>query len=31
MNKNEQMARYYERCDMSLIKGRLKELLERVT
>lgn len=29
MNKNEQMARYFERCDMSLIKGRLKELLEK--
>jgi len=29
MNKNEQMARYYERCDMSLIKGRLKELLKK--
>jgi rhodanese-related sulfurtransferase len=27
MNQNEQMKRYYERCDMSLIKGHLKELL----
>ena len=27
MNHNEQMQRYYERCDMEQIKGRLKELL----
>ena len=27
MNYNEQMKRYCERCDMSLIKGHLKELL----
>ncbi len=27
MNHNEQMQRYYERCDMDQIKGRLKELL----
>ena len=27
MNHNEQMRRYYERCDMELIKGRLKALL----
>ena len=29
MNKNEQMKRYYQRCDMSQIKGHLKELLQR--
>ncbi|MCF6205843.1 MAG: rhodanese-like domain-containing protein [Sulfurovum sp.] len=29
MNQNEQMKRYYARCDMSQIKGHLKALLER--
>jgi len=29
MNKNEQMKRYYQRCDMSQIKGHLKELLTK--
>ncbi len=29
MNKNEKLALYYRRCDMSLIKGHLKELLEK--
>jgi len=29
MNKNEKLAQYYARCDMSLIKGHLKELLEK--
>ncbi|HFB53981.1 MAG TPA: rhodanese-like domain-containing protein, partial [Sulfurimonas autotrophica] len=29
MNKNEQMKRYYQRCDMSQIKGHLKELLQK--
>ena len=28
MNHNEQMQHYYERCDMCLIKGKLKGLLE---
>ncbi|QOP43467.1 rhodanese-like domain-containing protein [Sulfurimonas sediminis] len=27
MNHNEQMKKYYERCDIDLIKGHLKELL----
>ena len=27
MNHNDQMKHYYERCDMSQIKGHLKELL----
>ncbi len=29
MNKNEKLEQYYARCDMSLIKGHLKELLEK--
>ena len=29
MNKNEKLELYYNRCDMSLIKGHLKELLEK--
>jgi len=29
MNKNEKLKQYYARCDMTLIKGHLKELLER--
>jgi len=29
MNKNEQMKRYYQRCDMSQIKGHLKEMLQK--
>ncbi len=27
MNRNEQMRKYYARCDIDLIKGHLKELL----
>jgi rhodanese-related sulfurtransferase len=27
MNRTEQMKRFYERCNIDLIKGRLKELL----
>lgn len=27
MNQNEQMKKYYQRCDIDLIKGHLKELL----
>jgi rhodanese-related sulfurtransferase len=29
MNQNEKMKRYYARCDMSQIKGHLKELLQK--
>jgi rhodanese-related sulfurtransferase len=29
MNHNEQMKEYYKRCDISLIKGHLKELLSK--
>jgi rhodanese-related sulfurtransferase len=29
MNQNEQMKRYYQRCDMSQIKGNLKEMLQK--
>ena len=29
MNKNEKLELYYSRCDMSLIKGHLKELLKK--
>jgi len=29
MNKNEKLEHYYARCDMSQIKGHLKELLEK--
>ena len=29
MNKNEKLEQYYARCDMTLIKGHLKELLEK--
>jgi len=29
MNKNEKLARYYARCDINLLKGYLKELLEK--
>ncbi len=29
MNRTEQMKRFYERCNIDLIKGRLKELLIR--
>jgi len=29
MNKNEKLERYYARCDMDLLKGHLKELLEK--
>jgi len=29
MNKNEKLERYYSRCDMELIQGHLKILLEK--
>ncbi len=29
MDKNEQMKKYYQRCDMSQIKGHLKEMLQK--
>ncbi|RRS30317.1 MAG: sulfurtransferase [Epsilonproteobacteria bacterium (ex Lamellibrachia satsuma)] len=29
MNKNEKLARFYARCDIDLLKGHLKELLEK--
>jgi rhodanese-related sulfurtransferase len=29
MNKNEKLEKYYARCDMDLIHGHLKELLEK--
>ncbi len=29
MNHNEQMKKYYQRCDMGLLKGRLKESLQK--
>jgi rhodanese-related sulfurtransferase len=29
MNKNEKMKKYYQRCDMSQIKGHLKEMLQK--
>ena len=29
MNQNEQMKRYYQRCDMSQIKGHLKVMLQK--
>ncbi len=29
MNKNEKLKHYYARCDIGLIKGHLKELLEK--
>jgi len=29
MNKNEKLEQYYARCDMDLIQGRLKTLLEK--
>jgi len=29
MNKNEKLERYYARCDINLLKGHLRELLEK--
>ncbi len=29
MNKNEKMRKYYQRCDITLMKGHLKELLQK--
>ena len=29
MNKNEKLERYYARCDIDLLKGHLRELLEK--
>ena len=29
MNKNEKLEKYYARCDMTLMKGHLKTLLEK--